>query len=490
LETIDVPFDPIKGGWKQTVCGTAPMQVLHKEGKADSLIVPLDAIDTNHDAEGSLPGFVKISLNNNHSMKRIHLPDGVGNAIGMGLSSDERFLYVSTQFTQLLKYEVSTLKLVANMSLPVPLDPPAGAPRATGCSGYWASMRGLTVSGDEELIGTMTCNTPQGIMLPQDVGVGSLLRIDTEKMKVVQATQLPGQVQVGDRLSIQEGKAYVPLTVKCDDEPTMLCPGLYTVGITTTNGTVEHLLSLWNSTSDVTFYGNPYLGLAPVFSSSSSTASSTGKVSSIEGILATGTACSATPIPPASLKETEASFPGFCEGGLSPRLAHYSYQDPGEVEIIKVPGDGSGFTGFYKFLSGSTSSLLNPDGMVIYGVKGAMGPANNLDQLTAMRWSKGKLTFLKSAGIPYVDPNVPTPSPMTPLCFHKVDTVDHKCFEACSTGDTKFHTKGISNKGKCPELYNIQEKQQMVEQCPDGVTNLKYCAKTALKITVTTYVPA
>jgi len=69
-------------------------------------------------------------------------------------------------------------------------------------------------------------------------------------------------------------------------------------------------------------------------------------------------------------------------------------------------------------------------------------------------------------------------------CYHMEDTIDHKCFEACA--DAMFKTKGITGEGGCPSEYNTVDKTQMVEQCPDGVTNLRYCAATAVNVSIAT----
>merc|ERR1711907_831823 len=72
----------------------------------------------------------------------------------------------------------------------------------------------------------------------------------------------------------------------------------------------------------------------------------------------------------------------------------------------------------------------------------------------------------------------------TPYCLFHEDTVDHKCMEACAAG--KFATKGITNVGHCPTKYSTVDHTVTQEQCPDGVTNLRYCQSTKLNVTVTT----
>ena len=72
-------------------------------------------------------------------------------------------------------------------------------------------------------------------------------------------------------------------------------------------------------------------------------------------------------------------------------------------------------------------------------------------------------------------------------CLHNTDAGSHKCYEACSTG-TKFATNGFNETGRCDHMvFNIKDVESSVYQCPDGKTNVKYCAKTALNITIATY---
>jgi hypothetical protein len=68
-------------------------------------------------------------------------------------------------------------------------------------------------------------------------------------------------------------------------------------------------------------------------------------------------------------------------------------------------------------------------------------------------------------------------------CLHHVDLEDHKCLEACAA-QTGFAVKGVSDAGSCPSNYNTVDKTQTVTQCPDGVTNPRYC--TAINVTMTT----
>jgi hypothetical protein len=70
------------------------------------------------------------------------------------------------------------------------------------------------------------------------------------------------------------------------------------------------------------------------------------------------------------------------------------------------------------------------------------------------------------------------------LCHHNEDAVDHKCYEACAVKD--FVMKGFATEGFCPDKYNLEESSKTVRECPDGKTNIKYCAATAVEVTVRT----
>merc|ERR1712080_781093 len=77
-------------------------------------------------------------------------------------------------------------------------------------------------------------------------------------------------------------------------------------------------------------------------------------------------------------------------------------------------------------------------------------------------------------------------APPAPTCLHDVDTEDHKCFEACSPEGKKFASKGLTSAGTCPASYNFVEKTKIVLQCPNGITNLRYCPDTQLNVTMKT----
>merc|ERR1740130_1817665 len=67
-------------------------------------------------------------------------------------------------------------------------------------------------------------------------------------------------------------------------------------------------------------------------------------------------------------------------------------------------------------------------------------------------------------------------------CLHEEDGEDHKCTEACA--DAAFAMKGVTVDGPCPDTYSTVDSTKVVLQCPDGVTNLRYCPETALNVTV------
>merc|ERR1711907_488948 len=64
--------------------------------------------------------------------------------------------------------------------------------------------------------------------------------------------------------------------------------------------------------------------------------------------------------------------------------------------------------------------------------------------------------------------------------MHQEDAQDHKCFEATST--QRFASKGITRRGPCPAKYNEVDSTKTVKQCPDGVTNVRYCNPISVTI--------
>jgi len=75
-------------------------------------------------------------------------------------------------------------------------------------------------------------------------------------------------------------------------------------------------------------------------------------------------------------------------------------------------------------------------------------------------------------------------APPAPFCLHHVDAADHKCFEYCQLDGKTFADKDVDEKGMCDSSYNTVDKTHVIEQCPDGVTNLRYCHDTAVNVTV------
>merc|ERR1711939_738496 len=67
-------------------------------------------------------------------------------------------------------------------------------------------------------------------------------------------------------------------------------------------------------------------------------------------------------------------------------------------------------------------------------------------------------------------------------CLHTEDAADHKCYEGCAS--STFKNKGVRTPGPCPGSYGVVEKDQVVEQCEDGVTNLRYCPGSRVNVTL------
>jgi len=86
-------------------------------------------------------------------------------------------------------------------------------------------------------------------------------------------------------------------------------------------------------------------------------------------------------------------------------------------------------------------------------------------------------------------PKCNTFSPVEPIeasqdqyCLHQEDLVDHKCYEACA--NSRFNITGVTGTGKCPIKYDTVDKTAIVTQCPDGMTNPRYCSP--INVTVNT----
>merc|ERR1712070_1031655 len=70
----------------------------------------------------------------------------------------------------------------------------------------------------------------------------------------------------------------------------------------------------------------------------------------------------------------------------------------------------------------------------------------------------------------------------SPVCYHAVN--GNQCSEACA--ETAFKMKGFDNSSTCPKEFNVVDNTVVTTQCPDGITNVKYCPDTKLNVTVTT----
>merc|ERR1711907_804081 len=70
--------------------------------------------------------------------------------------------------------------------------------------------------------------------------------------------------------------------------------------------------------------------------------------------------------------------------------------------------------------------------------------------------------------------------PIKEVIMGQEDAQDHKCFEATSA--QRFASKGITMKGPCPAKYNEVDSTKTVKQCPDGVTNVRYCNPISVTI--------
>merc|ERR1711907_288734 len=64
--------------------------------------------------------------------------------------------------------------------------------------------------------------------------------------------------------------------------------------------------------------------------------------------------------------------------------------------------------------------------------------------------------------------------PLHEFCHHRIDSADNKCYEGCSS--QPFHGgHSLPKWGGCSSAWSITDSSGTIEECNDGVTNLKYC---------------
>merc|ERR1711934_43126 len=118
----------------------------------------------------------------------------------------------------------------------------------------------------------------------------------------------------------------------------------------------------------------------------------------------------------------------------------------------------------------------------ISGIHGALGDNGQTYKTLMAMWENRHSKYSFSASIVHGCGS----GPVVPTCLHHVDLQDHKCFEACNLEGKTFASRGLDNAGTCPDKYDFVEKTKIVTQCPDGVSNLRYCKGNALNVTIKT----
>ena len=100
-----------------------------------------------------------------------------------------------------------------------------------------------------------------------------------------------------------------------------------------------------------------------------------------------------------------------------------------------------------------------------------------------VRYCTGKL-YKVNVTMEIIGENQPALTMEAPreYCLHTEDAADHKCYEGCAS--STFKNKGVHTPGPCPGSYGVVEKDQVVEQCEDGVTNLRYCPGSRVNVTL------
>jgi len=70
------------------------------------------------------------------------------------------------------------------------------------------------------------------------------------------------------------------------------------------------------------------------------------------------------------------------------------------------------------------------------------------------------------------------------FCYHNEEPSGKRCYEACAF--SKFKMKDFGTTGFCPDNYNFEQSVHKTQQCPDGVTNVKYCPQSVVTVIVRT----
>jgi len=102
-----------------------------------------------------------------------------------------------------------------------------------------------------------------------------------------------------------------------------------------------------------------------------------------------------------------------------------------------------------------------------------MGEESNSD----MRSTLTILSIFAALTAAQLSPHPPAPQGQAPAkeyCWHSEDPTAHKCYDGCASRD--FKDKGLIQPGVCnPHVFNKVTSNELIKQCSDGTTNLKYC---------------
>jgi len=193
--------------------------------------------------------------------------------------------------------------------------------------------------------------------------------------------------------------------------------------------------------------------------------------------------CAATAVNVTVKIKGQAGVVSLTEAAASDGYVHMIEHSPGD-HCLEVRYPGGADSPFWKSEAWKYSAPIRPEwkqGKCDYSKwTSTDSKVENYDGFTAAKNSPYASVEFKKYGYGAVTESAPP----APFCLHHVDTADHKCFEYCQMDGKTFADKDVDSKGACDSSFNTVDKTHVIQQCPDGVTNLRYCAATAVNVTV------
>jgi len=368
LSTIDIPMDADKDGFKKTVCGNdVQIASLHNYRK---LLVPLSSL-----VESDTQTLLVVDLAAGVISNRVSLPAQGRNNNVVGIVVNEERAYVGTADGALHTYSLPAMQKVASITVPNPCT-----------TGFTGAMRSLTIVPEKNAVyGLVAC--PPFSIYPTP-GKGSVVAMDLFTGQFTLTQELPGYPSTGSAglpFTTRQGitKFHVAVEMSCTNEPTQVCPAMYSLAVNGSGNESAAVLELegkmWRGTGNTSdlFFGD----LSVWAESPTPTA---------DGLVVAGVDRPSSPIPP---------FGGSGDRPVpSPRLAHFSFES-GKIDMVTSPPRE-----IYRFVGEDTVPYLGKGKATMVLALGAGDHLYDADRLLTI-WvesSTQKFTVLTSTEMPIV----------------------------------------------------------------------------------------